>query len=192
MKSFIIIYIIGITSLFSCNAKQADEKFNIYISTFEKIELPFSLDRNRIESLEESKKIPLDSLYINSFIEQNKELGQGIYMYDIYSYYSIGFFTIDENYRATIVEKIGGSGGVDNQYYLLIYYKKKLTDKILIAKEIGDCSFLNIRTGEIDDEFNILIKDFTLEGNCDNETYSEKGISILKYFIDKKGIIEKY
>jgi len=175
---------------YSCGNMPNDMMFKEYIILFEEKEVPYSLDSSFIRSTTETKIDPLDTAAITYFFEANRKLGGGVNLFDVYRYYPHFKFSINNNFIAVIIEKVGGAGGVEKMFYLVIYHNNgEITDKTLLAKEIGDCSMLQLWTGEITKDFEFHITQKLFKGDCDTDTYSLANFQKESYKLTKTGLL---
>lgn len=169
MKSIIFIFSLLFIVFYSCIAqnKLQRKQINLFLNKFEITKLPFNLDIISIEEINKSK-YKLDSFEVSTFIENNKLIVNGLYLYDVYNYFAINKFYFD-NFSAVIILKKGGSGGVENRYLLFVYDSKgnKISSQ-LIGQQIGDCSLIKIQSSIISNDYHIKIKSDEIEQNCDN------------------------
>jgi hypothetical protein len=176
----------------SCNNKPNNMAFKEFIAMFDHKELPYSLDSSFISKTTEQRRSPIDTTHVVDFIEENIDYGGGISLFDLYRYYPHVEFSVDNGLTAIVVEKVGGAGGVEKLFYLIVYSKGgKIIDKSLLAKEIGDCSRLQIWTSEIDKDFSIAITRRLLKGNCKTNEYKIEKYQREQYKLTKNGRIIK-
>ena len=77
-------------------------------------------------------------------------------------------------------------------FSLIIYNRSgEQTDKFDFAKEIGDCSRLQVKTGEISLDLNIVTKSTLLVSDCETDDYKEKSSQIERFKITSSGKVEK-
>jgi hypothetical protein len=105
MKSIVLICVLGFSTFFSCEAQKDDSNFKVYIDNFEQIDLPLSINQDRLETLIEPNSSAIDSMSVDFFIEKNKDMGGGVFLYDLYYYNPLGYFKISEKNTAVIIEK---------------------------------------------------------------------------------------
>lgn len=187
-----IIAMLCMTMLMSCQAQGENENFELYIEKFNPIELPYSISRSELNSAMPNQLTALDSSDVVNFIQANKSFGGDITLLDIYKFYPYAQFTINDDLKGVLVQQSGGAGGVEMVFNLIIYNRSgKQIDKIDFAKEIGDCSRLRVKTGEISSDLSIIIKATLLVSDCESDDYKKKSSQIEQFKITSTGKIEK-
>ncbi len=174
--------------LFQSNEKQ--EGFENYLIKFKNVDLPYSITRLDLEEVSPQRTKALDSIDIVDYIEPNKRFGGGISLINVYRFYPHARLNIYDNMHVVIVLKSGGAGGVENIFSFIVYDRSgKRIDKIDFAKEVGDCSRLNLLTGEINVNLELTIEDVLLSGDCESEEYEKVNSKITRLRITREGKI---
>ncbi|MBK7682338.1 MAG: hypothetical protein IPJ26_07640 [Bacteroidetes bacterium] len=169
-----------------------NDNFEHYIEKFKPIELPFLISRSVLDSTLPDQLTALDSSDVVNFIQANKSFGDDITLLDIYKFYPYAQFTFNDNLKGVFVLQSGGAGGVEMVFSLIIYNRSgEQTDKFDFAKEIGDCSRLQVKTGEISLDLNIVTKSTLLVSDCETDDYKEKSSQIERFKITSSGKVEK-
>lgn len=155
-----------------CSSLLNDTSFKNYLSLFDQKDLPYLIDSTFIRNTTFQKSTSINPADISMFFEEEKDLGSGIKLFDVYQYFPHYKFSLPKNITAIILEKVGGAGGVEKMFYLVTYNRNGSTiDKILIAKEIGDCSWLELKTSEIAINLKIQTSKKLFKGDCEVDEY---------------------
>lgn len=175
---------------YSCGNVPNEIEYKDYIDLFEQKELPYLIDSTFIRSTTEKSQSSMDTTDIAEFFESNREFGGGVTLFDVYRYYPHFQFSIDDNITAVVIEKVGGAGGVEKMFYLITYSRVgKIIDKALLAKEIGDCSRLQVWTGEISKNFEIYVTQKLFKGDCETDEYRLESTKKESYKLTNEGEI---
>lgn len=164
--------------IFSWNSFVYGEKesdFAMYLSFYQTVQLPVSLDETFLEANSIiSYTQPLDSNFISNYIEMNKSLTPTLMLFDVYKYYPVFKFQLSDSIIGLVYKKEGSSGGSEDIYYMNLYSNdgKKISD-LLVAKNLADCSFIYQTTSFIAKDKIIVIQKY-FQGDCDQDTYFEK------------------
>ncbi|MBP7540803.1 MAG: hypothetical protein KA802_12830 [Saprospiraceae bacterium] len=178
--------------LLGCQQKESERtenNFNSFLERFETKELPYSFD---IEFLKHSQTeiSPLDTQLVSLFIEKNKMFGGDINLFDIYKYYPLYKFSVIGSFQGAIVKRQGGAGGVEDLYYLITYIDTgNILSHLTMSKQVGDCSRLQIQTGDINKSLQIEINSMIFINGCENDNYTLQSKISKKYKISKSGNI---
>jgi hypothetical protein len=169
MKSYFELVVLFLLSCFQRNVVDLDinKKFELFEKKFNNVRLPLNINDSLV-NLTNKEVIPLDTNEVSLFFEPNKIFSNKVSLYKMYKYYPLFRFETTNNI-SVIVKKSGGSGGIENLYYLINYNKNcKIKSTLLIAKYIGDCSRLENQNCIIKLNGDININKFILTTNCDN------------------------
>ena len=171
------------------NPNQSNKVFEIFIKNFPTKFLPIILDERNMLDFMTNKE--LDSAMITRFVEPNRDLRGEIKLFDIYNYYPVYQFTVNDSIIVIIVLKRGGSGGMDDTFIMLSYENFKMKTSEIIGKMLGDCSFTKKIESTIYEDFTIEQQQHELKLDCISEEILEESIIKKKFqFKDDGSIVE--
>lgn len=158
----------------SFNSRDKDN-FTLFLAKFKDVKQPIVMDESFFNlNLIVSNSNPLDTNLISSYITDNKDLAEGVSLYDVYHFYPIIKFEISTSLIGVIYKKQGISGGFEDQYFMNIYsVNGRKKSELLIGKYVSDCSFKELVTSEIK-ENKIHKVHMYFNGDCDEDTYLEE------------------
>ena len=181
-----------ITTLLSCQSESQQGDYENYLAKFKSVELPLSISNSTLELSLPNSSTALDSSDIVDFVESNRSFGGGMSLIDIYKFYPYAQFKISNELDGVIVIKSGGAGGVEKIFNLFVYNNSgEQVDKMVFAKEIGDCSRLQVLTGELSLNLEITTENTLLVSDCESDEYEKKSYQVDKYKINTEGYIKK-
>ena len=189
LKISVITFLINLFFSFSAWSQNS---FSSFLEKFETVELPYSIEENDYELSLKYNLDALDHANVEKYIEENSEIANGLFLFDVLNYYPIAKFSMNNSIQILIIEKSGGAGGVERRFNLLSYNNDgEILSQIEIAQEIGDCSFLNLKTVVIDKGFIITVENKEYKGICENDIYELilSKISIFKILNSGKIVI---
>jgi hypothetical protein len=181
-----------LATLLSCQSESQQGDYENYLAKFKSVELPLSISNSTLEESLPNISTALDSSDVVSFIESNRTFEDGMSLIDIYKFYPYAQFRISDELDGVIVLKSGGAGGVETIFNLLVYNNSgEQVEKMIFAKEIGDCSRLQVLTGELSLNLEITTENTLLVSDCESDEYEIKSFQVDKYKINAEGYIKK-
>jgi hypothetical protein len=172
------------------SANKVVDSFNLYLNRFvlKKLPVPFG-DKEMNES--RNVDAELDTFFVSKFIEKDSAVNEDINIYSLKKYYPVFKVKMDVLW-IVVVNYMGGSGGIDNEYHLLVYDSSgNNKSNIIVGYEKGDCGFMDNQTFKMNAKGVISCKRKVYTGNCETDEMKLSNTSTLAYQIGKEGNVNK-
>jgi len=173
------------------NSSQAGiDSFKIYLDKFDLRSLPVSFGNNEMNESSNADST-LDTLFAGKFIGKRQVIKEDFSVEANRQYAPLLKFKTG-NQWAVVVQYIGGSGGIENEYHLVVYDSSgNIMSNLMVGLDIGDCGFLDHQSFMISSKSMIYCTREYYEGNCETEEMNLKATKKLMYQIEKDGSIKE-
>ncbi len=149
--------------------KQATDTFNIFTDLFQEKPLPIVHDETFLMNYFPNKQ-KIDTSFIKKYISVNKLINNRFKLFDVFKYYPVQKFYINEKTVGIIYLKSGSAGGKQDFYFLNIYSKSgELLYDHTYSKIVADCSFQKYTLGRLEENLMLTLIEKKYEVDCDTE-----------------------